>query len=231
MKLLGNKIIKNLKWDSQFFGCRIGSVCLDQPYLADVFELDGIHDFDLVYLQNLCKIDDLDYVDERITYSRPINVAQYLEDERMKRARPNDYELLHSLALKASHESRFRKDVKIPSEKVDELYSVWLKKSLSKELADDVYYLSEKDRKLGFLTFKYEGAKARVGLIAVDENCRGQGLGRDLIKKVLNECSKRGMKELELSTQASNVGACKFYEALGFEIKKRTYVYHLWLNN
>jgi ribosomal protein S18 acetylase RimI-like enzyme len=40
---------------------------------------------------------------------------------------------------------------------------------------------------------------------------------------------KRNIEIVEVATQKANEGACRFYNAIGFEIKSIVNVYHLWI--
>jgi dTDP-4-amino-4,6-dideoxy-D-galactose acyltransferase len=222
--------VKRLAWDSQFFGVRVGELKLDDLARFNRNGLNKKSQFDLVYLYSPMRIKGVELMDERIVYQKGILAQGHASVEEIDLAKESDFDRLLDLAIQSSHESRFRKDSRIADAKVDELYELWLKKSLSKQLADEVFFIRGLDKAQAFVTVKFKKAIADIGLIAVDEACRGQGLGRKLMDKVYNECVKNGTKQLELVTQASNVGACQFYQALGFEIKTRIYVYHLWLN-
>jgi ribosomal protein S18 acetylase RimI-like enzyme len=52
--------------------------------------------------------------------------------------------------------------------------------------------------------------------VLVDRACRRRGLGRSFIERASAWCRQRGLKALVAETQSNNMGACRFYEGLGF---------------
>ena len=65
---------------------------------------------------------------------------------------------------------------------------------------------------------------AYVTYVAVDENCRKQGIGRRLLDSVIDICKERKCSAIELTSANHRIGAHAFYESLGFT-KKNTTVY------
>ncbi len=53
----------------------------------------------------------------------------------------------------------------------------------------------------------------KIGRVAVAQKCRGAGLGRRIMKLLMDEARHRGLTEVRLSAQLS---AVPFYEKLGF---------------
>lgn len=53
----------------------------------------------------------------------------------------------------------------------------------------------------------------KIGRVAVAQRCRGTGLGRQIMKLLMDEARHRGLTEVRLSAQLS---AVPFYEKLGF---------------
>jgi ribosomal protein S18 acetylase RimI-like enzyme len=60
---------------------------------------------------------------------------------------------------------------------------------------------------------------AYIDSIVVDANYRNQGIGRALIKKVIEWARQKSFPGLMLETQDNNVSACLFYESCGFELR------------
>ena len=54
--------------------------------------------------------------------------------------------------------------------------------------------------------------------LKVDPDCRGQGVGRLLIDKCKKVAAQQGYKGLYTQGQDHNLGACRFYLRMGFEI-------------
>ena len=64
--------------------------------------------------------------------------------------------------------------------------------------------------------------------VIVDSKYRGQGLGEKLVRAVVDEAKKRGLKSISLSSRPVRVAAHKLYEKVGFQ-KKETDVFKLTL--
>ncbi len=63
---------------------------------------------------------------------------------------------------------------------------------------------------------------AYVTYVAVDENCRRQGIGRKLLHSVVDMCKERECSAIELTSANHRTGAHAFYESLGYTKKKTT---------
>ena len=59
--------------------------------------------------------------------------------------------------------------------------------------------------------------EADIANIAVDENFRGQGIGRKLFAELLNRIKLRGVKSVTLEVRVSNIAAINLYESFGFK--------------
>ena len=90
----------------------------------------------------------------------------------------------------------------------------------------DFYYnlVCEKQGKIvGFLslifyrTLYHRGGTALINELIIDEGQRGQGLGGRLIERAVAEARRRGMDEIEVGTEKSNLAAQKFYRQAGFD--------------
>jgi len=64
--------------------------------------------------------------------------------------------------------------------------------------------------------FKFS-KRAFIGSIGVDENARGQGVGKALLKGVEAELKKRGISVVEIDVYTFNKSAGKLYDSLGYE--------------
>jgi hypothetical protein len=52
--------------------------------------------------------------------------------------------------------------------------------------------------------------------INIAEYFRGQGIGRLLVERFFQQLKSFGIKGIHLSVRQDNIGACKFFESLGF---------------
>jgi len=73
-----------------------------------------------------------------------------------------------------------------------------------------------------------EGRRAQMEDIVIDEKYRGQGLGEQLSKKLIERARARDASVVTLSSRADRVAANTLYVKLGFE-SRETNVYRLEL--
>ena len=101
-------------------------------------------------------------------------------------------------------------------------WSMDKKREVAKDLTDNAYisYLAlEEDRIVGFLSLVKELVSERMilDLIQVDTDFRGQGIGRKLWEKAVEEARLNGAKELYISACPSEE-TIHFYKAMGAEV-------------
>jgi ribosomal protein S18 acetylase RimI-like enzyme len=78
-------------------------------------------------------------------------------------------------------------------------------------------------RLVGFLSlcfyrsFLHQVGSALINELIVEESERGLGIGRRLVDAAVREARKRGMDEIEVSTETDNRAARAFYQKAGFD--------------
>lgn len=70
------------------------------------------------------------------------------------------------------------------------------------------------------------GWKAWIEDVVVDQNHRGKGYGKLMVRKAMEECKNRGNVTLILTSRPSRIVANQLYQSLGFE-KRETNVYKM----
>lgn len=78
----------------------------------------------------------------------------------------------------------------------------------------------------GFCAFWLVFDEVHINNVALRPALRGQGLGTALLKHVFAEGRRLGAKRATLEVRASNVGARRLYERLGFSISGRRRNYY-----
>lgn len=136
---------------------------------------------------------------------------------------------LVKLSLESGKYSRFRLDPHFSPGIFEHMYSVWIDKSVTKEIADDVLVYSRQGNILGMLTYSLSSGCATIGLIAVDIQYQHMHLGSVLITALENIVYKKGVRTIEVPTQSDNIPACHFYEKNNYEVKEIINIYHIWL--
>jgi GNAT superfamily N-acetyltransferase len=235
--------LKILKFDSDLFHKKIALYTFTdslQPHNLNA-ELKE-NNIDLLYVVSDTLLDknelekklncSISYIDEKIIFERKTLHSQPIEihpEIKVNQWQGYEFNLLKALALTSGEYSRFFLDTSINQNSAEELYSIWLHKSLKYEIADEIYTLGS-TKPSGLLTVSYTDNIANVGLLAVNESCRGQGAGRKLLEGLIGNCLKRGVNVISIPTQRINKSACKFYTKVGFQEVQSTYIYHCWRN-
>lgn len=229
--------IRTLQWDSEFFGLRIGRA--DIQSLDDAVDLALVHynlkyQYDLLYVFSKEGLSfdatGAELVDEKILYSKLCEPRkQYSEVSLYDGAVPN--EDLYRLALVSGGYSRFKLDERFPVGSYERLYNRWIENACSKEGTNKqiLLYKDEHNIARGMITIDYQGELGHIGLVAVDREMQHQGLGGKIMSTLDGYLYERGVKILEVPTQAANKDACRWYEKNGFIKKSVTPIYHWWL--
>ena len=93
-------------------------------------------------------------------------------------------------------------------------------------LATGRFYVVEADGRLrGFYkALRQEGRAAHVallGAIAIDPSEQGSGLARAMLEEAIDALRSEGARRIELTVEADNPRALRFYQKLGFEQEGR----------
>jgi ribosomal protein S18 acetylase RimI-like enzyme len=76
--------------------------------------------------------------------------------------------------------------------------------------------LVDEEGMVGCIALAVEGERAEIKRLAVDPRARGQGVGRTLVRRALDEAARRGASEVVAETHPSLASAVRLYEKLGF---------------
>lgn len=139
---------------------------------------------------------------------------------------------LLALSIVAGVHSRFNCDPRFPREKFEELYRIWMERSVRRELADAVLVardvMSATSGLLGMVTVSVVDTFGSIGLIAVAQNARGRGVGTRLIDAAHDWMREHGAVDARVVTQGANLPACKLYERAGYRLASVEHYYHFW---
>lgn len=230
--------IKRLSWDSSFFGYEVGMIEIEHP-LNFSYEnfLEQTQDYKLIYIFSPQKIlhPSLHLVDEKLTFERKIST----EDLRKSITSVfsitsfdplhHDLERLKELTLLSGIYSRFYTDPNFVNQEYESLYIEWINKSVKGDKAFDTLIYTIKDKIVGFITLsKKNSTLADIGLIAVDNNFRGQGIASDLIAAAIKAAGNKNFKKIQVVTQSANKPAVSLYKKTMFEEKSLINIYHHW---
>lgn len=237
-------MIKSLIWDSEFFNLKIGLIEIENQ--ANLSELKN-GDFDLIYVFSKEIIDlqnisfELTLVDEKIKFLKQIGIQELGPTSQLevKEFSNDDFDLLSEnqklefldLVFLSGHLSRFKIDQNFPENSFERLYMEWINKSLKQENIK-VFVVQERTKIVAFATLEiFNDLKlSKIGLIAVDIDYQGLGIGKQLLNAIQSVSMRLNLKSMVVKTQANNIRAMQAYSKFGFNIAKRTYIYHLWNN-
>jgi dTDP-4-amino-4,6-dideoxy-D-galactose acyltransferase len=227
-----------LDWDSDFFHfnvCNLNSLISNYEDLKAVDTIMDNGKFKLAYYSsvealNLYSIESLEIklVDKKTTYVKKISCSLIAHPLIFSYESIFPSSKLIDLAIQCGIYSRFNVDKNIGKEKFEELYTLWIIKSVKKEIAKEVIVYMHDSDIAGYLTIGEKNNRANVGMVALDSNYRGKGVGRMLFEYAEKWSFDNGYKDIEIVTQGDNIPACKLYESLGYTVERMEYFYHIW---
>jgi ribosomal protein S18 acetylase RimI-like enzyme len=223
--------IKYLPFDSELFGYPVGAVTWNNLFTEEKFlNSEKKNQLTYIFSENPIPFSDprILQVDTKITFSKKISSTIAVDDihalsssEAKVLAEP-ELELLSFLALESGQYSRFKLDPRLSNQEFEKLYKIWIESSLS----DGTILISESFQ--GMITYSLTGNIAKIGLIAVHPDYRGQGLGKKLIHAAESILFDLGIDTLLIPTQEVNQSAMALYRKMGYEVSEKVYVYHFW---
>lgn len=230
-----------LPWDSEFFGLRIAQA---QGEYADRARLDAIrqwcaaHQVDCLYF--LAGLDDpvtlaalctppFKLVDLRVTLACALEDKPYAAPSSVviRGWQPDDLPRLRAIARDAYTDSRFYFDGGFTRSLCDKLYETWIEQSCHGQ-ADFVMIAEHEGVAASFVTGSVRGNVGQIGLVGVDAEVRGRGLGGATMQAALAEFRQRGCTGVEVVTQGRNLGAQRLYTRAGFVTQSIKVWFHGW---
>jgi dTDP-4-amino-4,6-dideoxy-D-galactose acyltransferase len=221
-------MVELLKWDTEFFGRKIGVLSGELSSRARVAaDLAAARAEGFEYVTCRPPVEDAAAIrtleaegfyltDVGVTWASPAQA--YLDrapaPSGVRPATAADLPLLTSEAVKLFRRSRFYSDPFFTEAEADRLHVAWLENSVSGQAADAVLINPD----AGFVTCKLKGDHAEVPLIGVWEQSRKRGAGRDLMTAAVQWFRGRGVETVRVKTQVKNLRAMNFYHRLGFDL-------------
>jgi dTDP-4-amino-4,6-dideoxy-D-galactose acyltransferase len=254
-------LVTRLDWDSEHFGFPVGRIAGDVGDIELQAGLDQARNraFRLIYWatapdreappQLLAEFNGR-LVDRKVTFARGLcDVDRAVPSGGLTIVPFGQAEVsdeLTDLAIAAGEYSRFAVDPRIPRDRFEEMYRIWIAGSVCGEMAGTV--LIARDGALdgaakttsaphksataaeiaGMITIKVTGGVGNIGLIAVAETQRGRGIGSRLIDAAHDWMVSRGASKTTVVTQEANGPACALYRRTGYTIEHAENYYHFW---
>jgi len=234
--------IKKLEWDSRFFGYPVGMIDLtgtnsiDTDLFRQSVRSSG---FKLVYIFSNPLAENANsaigkagavLVDRKIIFSKETENHQHFTTPVIAYTSKEMTDELIRLALSSGLFSRFRIDAGFTNNEFERLYTEWIEKSISEEIAQKIFVTYHNSKITGLITLGKKDNMANVGLLSVDEKYKGRKIGYDLVRRADAEAYALGFKTLTVATQNRNQAACSLYQKCNFIIAEEINVYHFWNN-
>jgi len=232
--------LEPISWDSLFFGYTVAQIVFDLSGNGELENLiqdiknKGIR---LTYFfvppsnhelnKNIVKKGGV-LVDQKTLFSKTVQAHSEFQNKIVEFGDTIPNEKLIELGLHAGLFSRFRTDKKFKNKEFERLYTQWLVNSVNKTIALRTILALFENNVVGLLTLGEKNNYADIGLVAVENNFTGKGIGTDLINFADNLAFEMKFKELKVVTQLQNTKACSLYEKCNFKIENITNVYHFW---
>jgi dTDP-4-amino-4,6-dideoxy-D-galactose acyltransferase len=236
-----NYHLQELPWDSHFWEFRTGELQVNAISAAELRECIAKAQADNWHLLYWRVAPDdalslqaaegcgLVLIDQKLTYRRVL--AESVPAGKVQGIRPTRLftTALESLAWQSGQFSRFATDTRIAPAMFRRLYSTWLQNALRESGGARVLIYGTETAPQGLLTLEVRNQQAHIGLLAVDAQCRRQGIGRKLLQAAEQQARAQQHEALYVVTQRTNHPARQLYEQNGFELVEEEHIYHIWL--
>ncbi len=234
-----------LNWDSAFFGFKVAKILnpiLTPDELTGILEELRAGNVSLVYWPSEDEAEKSRVaaekcggflVDRKRTYvtnlSENLNTPSLLFREVEFYGRNQVSADLQNLAIASGVFSRFNVDSHFPRELFRRLYHLWIEKSVQGVDAQRVLVYRSGGRIVGMATVGPQFDRASIGLIAVDPEFSGRGIGTALVYAAKSWAFQNHFSISQVITQAANEAACALYKKCGYNVEKKADFYHFWL--
>lgn len=224
-------MIKELPWDSSFFGIKAGEWDTETPPCNSAL-------FEVIYAKSNEEIKEVikgfkkTHEETRVIFTKKLIRSQKAGSNisPFEKSGFNKEELYPS-AFESGKYSRFKLDKKFGEENFRRLYKTWIDNSINRKLAHNVFIYIQEDKIVGIITYKIENYKGVIGLFGILPSHQGRGIGRKLLEYVEQDLIGNNIKELNIPTQKENIPACSFYKKMGYIATEISYITHFWKND
>lgn len=228
-----------LDWDSEFFGCRIGTVNASVLSAADAIAARNwaiAREVECLYLLvqdetgatlAAANAAGFKFVDLRVELA--LNLAEAppaSSPPAIRAARASDLPELQRIARTAHRDSRFFIDPRFPMERAEALFARWIERDFREH---HVLVAEGHQQPVGYLSVQLQQGVGVISLVAVEAGFHGQGWGKQLLQGALAWFHDQGVREIRVVTQGQNIRAQRLYQGTGFRVISAEPRLHLWL--
>ncbi|MBT3767388.1 MAG: GNAT family N-acetyltransferase [Rhodospirillales bacterium] len=171
------------------------------------------------------KADGFREIESLVTFRRPITAIPGRATPQL--AIEADFEACLEIGKTSFQFDRFHSDPGVPNALADKLKQTWVENSL-KGRADAVFVTRDGDRATGFNLCRIDGREVTIDLIAVANDMKGRGLGKQLIEQALNHYAGKA-DYIRAGTQTNNAVSNRLYLGTGFSEFSQQKTLH-WIN-
>lgn len=210
------KLIACLEDDAKSLDARM--ICAKIPLeTRDTFYL--FQDNGYVFIEETIKPHISNFNDVKVDYDKFVKYP-------LRKANDDRIEEIQNIAVKTFRHDRFHLDKNFDDKKASERYSIWVRNSFN--AGEDVLYLDADGKATGFsiVSLKESGY---LGLIGLDPQYKGRGLGINLLAATCQYVRSRGITEFSTTTSFNNIQALNMYVSCGFMFRDPVYVLHKWI--
>jgi len=231
-------MIKKLEWDSLFFNIPVYEIGEEFDSTKIVGELKSIQQNSVVQcktninctrsietlINNNFKIEDIGVV-----YSKTISNRS--NELKLEFACENDEIKIHNIIHNIFTNTRF-KDEYFGLNAPNKLYKYWVSAAINGQY-DDCCIVSRdiNDIVVGLVTVKKINNCIKIGLIAVDVDYQGTGIGRMLMQLVEMYAQRNNIKKIIVNTQYGNKASNNLYKSNGYIVDSIFYWLYLKVDN
>lgn len=229
---------ETLDWDSAFLGFSVQNLTITGHQTELCSSVLGRIKSTLCYVQTDVPLENtsvFSYAGSKVIFEKHMKGIHNNENNHIVPVDEKFYnkhlDKLKSLAYLSGTFSRFNLDKKFEPHVFNSLYDHWLLAAVKKQF-DNLFfvYLDEFELPIGLLTAKLDliNKIGKVGLLAVDEESQGKGIGSSLLTFLEQLCNQNGIAILQIPTQLENPNSCKFYNKMGYKSVEVKHIYHYW---
>lgn len=239
---MDNKFVySKLEWDSEFFSFDVGRIhgkLKAKENGKNFIEIVKSNNARLIYYSSELKLEfsiinkiigSIKLVDLKTTFLKILpDCKRIIQPLIFSYNKDYPEEKLIDLAIQSGEYSRFKVDKNIPDKKFKELYKLWIVNSVNRKFANEVLVYRVSNKIAGFVTLIEEDGVGSIGIIAVDKDQRGKGIGKILMNSAEYWFWNNNIRTIKVITQGENLPACMLYEKFGYHKIKQEYFYHIW---
>ena len=238
-----NYTIKDLLWDTNFFGVKSAKIYLNKEIsdkdLEEIKKYIENNKYKFITIENhsnkdknnkiISHLENAFLVDVNIQFQKEIKAnvkLKNVENIYIKNSHEKNNDIIN-IASESFYYSRFISDTNLKNG--NKVYSEWAINSFEKV---DKYFCcyKYKNKIEGFLLFSIDKKNKSIllELIAIDSKIKNKGIGTKLINNLEVFAIENDIKIINVGTQLNNLQAQNFYEKNGFKHKENNSIYHWW---